>query len=165
MMGEGIEAERERIWAAISDPSEVARWRPGVEGIGSPGASFPTEGRRFEWLCRLNDIPIKLIETPIRVVDGARIESEIRFGLFRFLQTLSISKTSSGYRVLIQIETPNRMSLVGGTLDRFAVRRFATELAATYLQAIRDWCERDLQRPSTSPETGLGPRALVNVSL
>ncbi len=149
MMGTGIEADRERVWSAISDPQQVAKWRPGVEGIGSPEASFPTEGRRFQWRCRLNEIPINLIETPIRVIDGARIESEIQFGLFRFCQTLTISKTAAGSRVMIQIETPNRMSLVGGTLDRFDVRRFATELANTYLQAIRDWCERDVRELRT----------------
>ena len=161
MMGTGIEADRERVWSAISDPQQVAKWRPGVEDIGSPEASFPTEGRRFKWLCRLNEIPINLVETPISVIDGVRIESEIQFGLFRFYQTLMISKTAAGSRVTIQIETPNRMSLVGGTLDRFAVRRFATELASTYLQAIRDWCERDVRELRTR-EPGLKP-ALLNV--
>ena len=34
------------------------------------------------------------------------------------------------------------MALVGESLDRFAVRRFAADLAAVNLQAIRDWCER-----------------------
>ena len=55
------------------------------------------------------------------------------------------------------------MPVLGGALDRFAVRQFVTELAATYLQAVRDWCEgsRRSQRalpaiPSGAPRVFAG---------
>lgn len=152
-MGAEIEAGRSAVWSALADPAQIARWRPGVLSIGSVEASFPTEGRRFRWNCRLNEIPLALLETPTRVVPEARLESEIGLGLFRFRQTFTLAAAASGTRLVIQIETPNRMPLVGGSLDRFAVRRFATDLASTYLQALRDWCERGLER--RDPVAGL----------
>ncbi len=148
-MGAEIEAERDAVWSALADPVQIVRWRPGVLSIGSPEASFPTEGRRFRWNCRLHEIPLALVETPSRVIPSARLESEIGLGLFRFRQTFTLAAAATGTRLVIQIETPNHMPLVGGCLDRFAVRRFATDLASTYLQALRDWCERGLERSAT----------------
>ena len=49
----------------------------------------------------------------------------------------------------LRIAAPSEAPLVGASLDRFAVRRFATDLAATYLHALRDWCE--LGRPPALP--------------
>jgi uncharacterized protein YndB with AHSA1/START domain len=159
VMGAEILAERQSVWTALADPRQVERWRPGIECARTPEASFPTEGRRFKWRCRLNEIPIDLVETPLRVVPTTRLESEIFLGLFRFHQTFTLAAAQDGTRLIIQIETPNRMPLVGGSLDRFAVRRFATDLASTYLQAVRDWCERGESQPLPLLELRLGGAA------
>jgi hypothetical protein len=45
------------------------------------------------------------------------------------------------HRAGLRITTPSETPLVGESLDRFAVRRFATELASNSLAALRDWCE------------------------
>lgn len=163
VMGAEILAERRSVWAALADPEQIERWRPGIECARTPEASFPTEGRRFSWRCRLNEIPIELVETPLRVIPTIRLESEILLGLFHFHQTFTLAPAQDGTRLIIQIETPNHMPVVGGYLDRFAVRRFATDLASTYLQALRDWCERGesqrLPLPALHPELRLGGAA------
>jgi len=142
-MGVEVDATRAAVWRALTVREEVLHWRPGIVGFKSPEASFPTEGRRFRWRCRLHDIPIELQETPGTIVPPGRFESEVRLGLFHFRQIFTLVPTPSGTRVTLQIEASNRMPLVGGSLDRFDVRRFLVELAANYLQALRDWCERE----------------------
>jgi len=146
LLGVEIGAELPTVWAALAEPDQVARWRPGIVGLASPGASFPTEGRRFRWHCRLNEVPVNLEETPTRVVPTARLESEVRLGLFRFRQVFTLAPAQTGTRLMIQIETGNHVAVVGGCLDRFVVHRFATDLASNYLQAVRDWCERGSAR-------------------
>lgn len=145
VMGAEIHAERACVWAALSDPEQIARWRPGVVSAITPEASYPTAGRRFRWNCRLHELPVELIETPIHVQPPSRLESEVALGLFHFSQTFTLTHSLEnpvGTRLVMRVATDNQMPLVGGCLDRFAVRRFATDLASTYLQALRDWCER-----------------------
>ncbi len=153
-MGAEIQAERTLVWNALADPAQVARWRPGIVAARTPEASYPTAGRRFRWSCRLHDLPMELVETPIHVQPPCRLESAVSLGLFHFSQTVGLSDSadrSGGTKLVLQIATDNEMPLVGGCLDRFAVRRFATGLAATHLQAIRDWCERGEGRPHALP--------------
>ncbi|MCP3985350.1 MAG: SRPBCC family protein [bacterium] len=152
VMGTEIQAERASVWEALSDPQQIANWRPGVIAPRTPEASYPTAGRRFRWSCRLHELPVELVETPVQVQPPSRLESDVALGLFHFSQTFTLSRSSEnrpGTRLVMHVATDNQMPLVGGCLDRFAVRRFATDLASTYLQAVRDWCERGeaTQRP------------------
>ncbi len=146
-MGGDVDAGGAAVWRALTRRDEVVRWRPGITGVGSPDASFPTEGRRFHWRCRVRDIPIDLVETPGEITPPRRLESDVRLGLFHFRQVFTLLPNEGATRVTLQIEAPNRMPLVGGSLDRFDVRRFLVELGGTYLQALRDWCERDAAKP------------------
>ena len=153
-MGAEIQAERASVWAALSDPEQIAHWRPGVVGARTPEASYPTEGRRFSWSCRLHELPVELIETPIQVQPPSRLESDVTLGLFHFSQTFTLTHSTEnrpGTRLVMRVATGNQMPVVGGCLDRFAVRRFATDLASTYLQAVRDWCERGKATPRPLP--------------
>ena len=154
VMGAEIQAEPSFVWAALSDPRQIAHWRPGVVAARTPDASYPTAGRRFRWMCRLHELPVELIETPIHVEPPSRLESDVALGLFHFSQTFTLTRSAEnrrGTRLVMHVATDNQMPLVGGCLDRFAVRRFATDLASTYLQAIRDWCERGEATPRPLP--------------
>ena len=153
-MGAEIRAERGAVWAALTDPDQVARWRPGVVAALTPDASYPTEGRRFRWSCRLRELPVELIETPIHVEPPSRLEADVSLGLFHFSQTFTLARSGErrdGTRLAMRVATDNEMPLVGSCLDRFAVRRFATDLTSTTLQAIRDWCERGAGTPRPLP--------------
>ncbi len=156
-MGGDVDAAGATVWRALTLRDEVVRWRPGIVGIGSPDASFPTEGRRFHWRCQVRDIPIDLVETPGEIKPIRRLESDVRLGLFRFRQVFTLVPSEAGTRVTLQIEAPNRMPLVGGSLDRFDVRRFLVELGGTYLQALRDWCEREVAAPTSPHPTSHAP--------
>lgn len=168
-MGGDVDATGATVWRALTRREEVVRWRPGIVGIASPEASFPTEGRRFRWRARLREIPIDLVETPGEITPVRRLESEVRLGLFHFRQVFTLLPGPSGTRVTLQIEAQNRMPLVGGSLDRFDVRRFLVELGGTYLQALRDWCEREAatpvrpRAPSHDTRDPLVPNAAISI--
>jgi uncharacterized protein YndB with AHSA1/START domain len=137
-------APRARIWTALVDPEEVVHWRPGAVASADPAAPYPRVGQPVKWKCRIRDLPIVLHETPLEVVRGEQLRSRLRLGLFRFEESFTLAPTPGEpgrTRVGLHVYVANEMPVVGGTLDRFAVRRLATELGGTHLQALRDWCE------------------------
>ena len=144
-----VAAPRARIWTALVDPEEVVHWRPGAVASGDPGVAYPKVGQCVRWTCRVRDLPIVLHETPLEVVRGRQLRSRLRLGLFRFEESFTLApapraddpQACEQTRVGLHLHVPNEMPIVGGTLDRFAVRRLATELGSTHLQALRDWCE------------------------
>lgn len=149
-------APRARIWTALVDPKEVVHWRPGAVPNTDPGAPYPEVGQPVRWSCRVRELPIVLHETPLEVVRGTQLRSRLRLGLFRFEEAFTLASTPGQpgrTRVGLHVCVPNEMPVVGGTLDRFAVRRLATELGGTHLQALRDWCEAGQLRVEDAPAT------------
>jgi hypothetical protein len=143
-MSAAVAASRSRIWAALAEPAQAARWRPGVLALEPGSGPYPAVGRTVRWRCRVRELPIVLAETPTDVAPGERLHAKLRFGLFHYeahFTLASVPGEPGRTRVGLQIQVPNELPLVGGTLDRFDVRRLATELAATDLMALRDWCE------------------------
>jgi len=144
-MATEIAASRSAVWRALCDPAQVIRWRPGVSEALDPASGYPSPGQRMRWRCLLHDIPVVLEDTPRTVERGRRLESALALGLFRFEETFTLAQAEGAperTRLTIKIAANSQMPVVGGTLDRFAVRRFAADLASVYLQAVRDWCER-----------------------
>jgi len=139
-----VAAPRSAVWDALTSPGAIARWRPGAEGIVGPAADAVHVGRRLRFRCRLHDVPVTLDERVLELFPNRRIRTEVRFGLFHCEETFTLSGTGpkgDHTRVGLRITTPSETPLLGESLDRFAVRRFGTELAATCLLALRDWCE------------------------
>jgi len=144
-----VAAPRASVWSALADPGQIARWRPGVEATLEAREPDAVPGRQLRFRCRLQGVPVVLEETTLEASRGEKLRSEVRFGLFRFEESFSLAAADpdGGHtRVSLRIATPSETPLVGASLDRFAVRRFATELAGGYLRALRDWCE--LGRPA-----------------
>jgi hypothetical protein len=151
-MSATVAASRSRVWTALADPAQAARWRPGVVALLDARGAYPRVGGTVRWRCSVRELPIVLHETPTEVAAGERLHARLRLGLFHYeahftLATLTGDPTRA--RVGLQIQVANELPLVGGTLDRFDVRRLATELAATDLMALRDWCEA--ARPEGRP--------------
>ena len=60
----------------------------------------------------------------------------------RVLPAVTLAAPDGGHtRVSLCLTTSSEAPLLGGSLDRFGVRRFATELAGHSPAALRDWCE------------------------
>lgn len=160
-MSAALAASRARVWSALAEPAQAIRWRPGLLEPVSSGGPYPRAGVAMRWRCRVRELPLVLHETPLEVVAGERLHARVRLGLFRYETTFtlaSLAADDSRTRVGLQIQVPNELPVVGGTLDRFGVRRLATELAATELMALRDWCE------AARPSDGAPPLALQAAS-
>ena len=152
-MSAAVAGSRSRIWAALAEPAQAARWRPGVLALEPGSGPYPAVWRTVRWQCRVRELPIVLSETPTDVAPGERLHAKLRFGLFHYEAHFTIAALGEPgrMRVGLQIQVPNELPLVGGTLDRFDVRRLATELAATDLMALRDWCEARRPAERTAP--------------
>jgi hypothetical protein len=127
------------------------RWRPGLVAL-LEGERYPHAGTPVRWRARVRDLPLLLYETPLEVVAGERLQARVRLGLFHYETSFTLAPLEGETprtRVGLHIQVANELPVVGGTLDRFTVRRLATELAATELMALRDWCEA--ARPSARP--------------
>jgi hypothetical protein len=162
-MSTAVAAARSRVWSALADPGEAVRWRPGLVAALAGAERYPHAGEPMRWSCRVRELPIVLSETPVEVVTGERLHTRIRLGLFHFEETFTLAPLGvdpARARVGVQIQVANELPLVGGTLDRFGVRRLATELAATQLMALRDWCEAARPRERTPAPPLLAVAAL-----
>jgi len=154
-----IASPPESIWEALTERSQVLQWRPGAVEVLDPDASYPTPGERVRWRCLVRGLPLVLEDTPLLVLPGECLHARLSLGLFRFEETFRLGTLPTEpkrTRLGIKIAASNQMPVLGGALDRFAVREFATQLAATYLQAVRDWCEgsRRSQRALPSLPSG-----------
>jgi hypothetical protein len=139
-----VAAPRAAVWSAVADPLQVMHWRPGATHLLLSAPRHPIPGRVFRLRCLLQDVPICLEERTLEAEPQERLRSSLRFGLFHCEEifTLAVADPNGAFtRVGLRIATASETPLVGDSLDRFAVRRFATELTANSLAALRDWCE------------------------
>jgi uncharacterized protein YndB with AHSA1/START domain len=139
-----LAAPRASVWAALTEPEQLVHWRPGVTGLLAAAPREPAPGRVLRLRCMLQNVPVTLEERALEVTPLEKLRSELRFGLFHGeeLFTLAAADPDGGHtRVGLRIATASETPLLGGSLDRFGVRRFATELAGNSLAALRDWCE------------------------
>ena len=141
-MSAAISAPRDRVWRAISRPDEVVRWDARMESLLDPLEDYPRVGRGVRWRYRLGAVAVELRDAPLEVVPGRRLRSAIALGLFHFDETFSlVDGESARTRLTLKLVASSSVPIVGGLLDRFAVRRMAAEFVDTRLRAIQKWCE------------------------
>jgi len=143
-MSRVIRAHRERVWRALTDPTEVVGWDASVIAPIDVPPDYPKPGQHVRWRSRLNELPIILHDRPIEVSACERLRSHISHGLFRFDETYTLvdDMDPGRTRLMMKIVASNEIPVVGGSIDRFAVREYATQLVSTSLQAIGAWCEQ-----------------------
>jgi uncharacterized protein YndB with AHSA1/START domain len=140
-----VAAPRRTVWDALTDPEQVTHWRPGVTGRLAEAPREAAPGRVLKLRCLLQGLPLTLEERTLEAARDERLRSELRFGLFHGEETFTLAAADpdGGHtRVSLRIATPSETPLLGGSLDRFAVRRFATDFAGGSLAALREWCEQ-----------------------
>ena len=139
-----IGAERARVWRALTEAAEVVRWDERVLELVEPAGEYPQVGRKVRWRYQLGAIPVVLHECPLEVVPAARLRSSIALGLFRFDETFQLAPEPGAdgrTRLSLKLVAGNSIPVVGGVLDRFAVRRLANEFIDAKLRALQKWCE------------------------
>jgi uncharacterized protein YndB with AHSA1/START domain len=139
-----IGAGRARVWRALTEAAEVVRWDERVIALEDPASEYPRVGQSVRWRYRLGSIPVVLHEQPIEVVPDSKLRSTVLLGLFRFDETFQLT-TEPGdgerTRLMLKLVASNSVPVVGGALDRFAVRRLAAEFIDAKLRAVQKWCE------------------------
>ncbi len=145
-MSTAIGAPRESVWHMLTAVAEIVRWNPLLTAaLKIPGA-YPITGQQALWRCRLGNIPLVLHEHLHEVVLGERLHSHCSLGVGRFrFEAIYALDTPVGStaqtRLYLKFAAPNSVPLTAGHLDRFSLRRFATELVSTSLRRLRECCE------------------------
>jgi hypothetical protein len=87
-------------------------------------------------------MPVVLHERTLEVVEGKRVRSSMALGPFRFDLAWTLEPEVDGARTRLSaaLAASNVVPVVGGALDRFAVRRLASEIVAEALEGMRLHC-------------------------
>ncbi len=150
-----IEAEPRCVWRALTDPDELCAWDENlIAPVDSP-SGYPCVESPQRWRYLLRGVPMLLHERPLDIAVGRRLQSSLTLGGMRLEQTYSLTGESKlRTRISIRIAAKNSVPVLGATIDRFEVRRLATERIDSLLRALLKWCESrpDAQRRD-SPQT------------
>lgn len=136
-----VGSPRARVWRALTDPAEVIRWDASLLALVEPAEGYPRVGQNVKWRCSVGTVPVICHDRPLEVVSEERLRSKVRIGLFRFERTWSIAEDEDRTRLGLSIAAENQIAVVGGSVDRFDVRRMAAEYVDTRLRALQKWCE------------------------
>jgi uncharacterized protein YndB with AHSA1/START domain len=139
-----VGAPRRRVWRALTDPAEILRWDERALRLLEPVSLPLAAGSVYSWRYLLGGIPVELREETLEVVAEERLHSGVCLGLFHFEQTFTLADEGGDtrrMRLSLRLATGNSVAVVGGNLDRFAVRRQAAELVDSRLRALQKWCE------------------------
>ncbi len=139
-----ITANRERVWRALTTPSELIRWDDQIVALLDPVPGYPSVGQRVRWRYHIGSVQIVAHQTIREIRPRERLQSAISLGLFRFDETYDLAdelQTPDRTRLSLKLVASNSIPVVGGLLDRFAVRRLSAELIDARLRSIQKWCE------------------------
>ncbi len=139
-----ISASRERVWHALTTPSELIRWNDQIVSLVEPAPGYPRVGQRSRWRYLMGSVEITATQTIRRIELGERLQSEIRLGLFHFDETYALQsdpEDTRRTRVSLRVTASNSIPVVGGTIDRFEVRRLTAALIDSRLRSVQKWCE------------------------
>jgi uncharacterized protein YndB with AHSA1/START domain len=145
-MSTAITADRKRVWDALTTPDELIRWDSKLLALLDPISDFPTPGQQVRWRYLVGSVAIAIHQTIQEVRLHERIQSEVSLGQFHFSETYTLVDeiaSPNRTRLSLRVVTSNSTPLVGGELDRFDARQFATELIDSRLRSVQKWCEND----------------------
>jgi hypothetical protein len=161
-MSSVIGAPQARVWRALTEPDQVVRWDDRVIALLDPDAGYPRAGQSVRWRYRLGAVPVVLRECPLEVVPPSRLRCSVVLGLFRFDETFQLSPEPGDperTRLMLKVVASNSVPVVGGALDRFAVRRLANDFIDSKLRAIQKWCENPAETAAPPGSASPGRRA------
>ena len=143
-----IDADRERVWRALTEPSELTGWDDRVlaskDDPSAHASPYPSAGQHLRWRVRLGGVPVVLHEKPQEIVRFERLSSTLKIGSLRLEQTYTLtveSLTPPRTRLGMKLVTTSSVAVVGDVVDRFSVRKLAAERIDHTLRAVQDWCQ------------------------
>lgn len=146
-----IDAERGRVWRALADADERARWdaallAPVDAAVRDTTGSGPGCAKGWvRWRYRLGSVQTVMRERVVERVAPERLRSEVAIGSFCYARTFSLDvdpAEPSRTRLSMKLVSSSAIPLVGNVVDRFEVRRLVSERIDATLRAVQQWCER-----------------------
>jgi hypothetical protein len=164
-----IDAPVNRVWHALTDPSERVVWDERILGEVSlsrrsarttptPPASRTSstaELSQFEnnipektkWRFRLGGIPLVMQDMLQNAERNTRLASRISIGSMHFDQTFTLFREddASGPRTRLSMKlvAPNQIAVIGEVVQRLDVQKIVIEYVDTTLRQVRKHCEAD----------------------
>lgn len=148
-----VHTPRARVWRALTDPAEIIRWderilsleeAPASGGMPAPAASGATPAEPAHWRYRLGSVPVELVDRVVEVAPGQRLRHAMSIGSFGFEEIYTLADEGGPEHTRLSLRfasASNSIPVVGGAIDRFDLRRLATEIVDGNLRAIQKWCE------------------------
>ena len=139
-----VHTPRERVWRALTVPAEVIRWDEHKLSLEEPAPGYPSTEQAAHWRYRLGSVAVELHDQPLEVLPRQRLRHAMSIGAFAFEGTYTLADEGGPDNTRLSlrlVSSSNRIPVVGGTLDRFDVRRLASEIVDGSLRSIQKWCE------------------------
>jgi len=142
-----IDADTKRVWRALTEPGELVTWDEQLVAPVEAPTEYPRSGQHVRWRYRLGSVQLVLHDRPQAVEPCKRLRSLLSLGSMRFDQTYTLLQEPEDdpdvprTRLGLKIVASNSVPVIGSIVDRFEVRRLATERIDTTLRAISQWCE------------------------
>lgn len=139
-----VHAPRARVWRALVDPAEIVRWDERALELCGEAGEYALDRPALRWRYRVGSVPLELRDTALELVPLERLRLARSFGSLRFEETFSLGdeEQSSHTRLALRVAMANSVPTLAGALDRFDVRRFASELVDESLRALARFCEQ-----------------------
>ena len=164
-----IGAPIDRVWCALTDPSERIVWDERILGEvsqsrGSTKTTEPTEPteptttrsaarsanvapRKTTWRFRLGGVPLVMQDVASIVDPNKRLVSRISIGSMQFDQTLTLhgEDDESGMRTRLgmKLVARNQIAVLGDVVQRLDVQKIVIEYVDTTLRQVQKYCEAD----------------------
>jgi len=151
-MSAAIAALPQRVWRALTDPSECIAWDENrLTVLDSGPGGYPEPGQTMRWHYRLGSVPIVMREEPIEVVPGRKLHSKVTLGSLHFDQTFTLNlehdpaNEADGVKTLLgmKVVASNSAPVLGAVVDRCEIRRITVDRVDATLRAITKWCENN----------------------
>ena len=145
-MSRVIEADRDAVWHALTDPNEVMAWDERALAPVDPAPDYPFTPGGMRWRVRLGSVPVVLHDRPTAVVAGSRLKRRVKLGGLRYEQTFTLTPApgAPGHTVLgLKLVTANWIPLVGDSVDRFSARELATSHVDDTLRQVQAFFESE----------------------
>lgn len=150
-----IGAPIDRVWLALTDPTERPEWDERILGPvslarrGTTSKRRNTEAapalRRADWRFRLGRVPLVMREEVVDENPNERLVGRISMGSMHFDQTLTLHREDdeSGpqTRLGMKLVAHNQIAVIGEVVQRLDVQKLVIEYVDTTLRQVQKHCE------------------------
>jgi len=146
-----IAAEHRQVWRALTDPSELVTWDDRILAAVESAEEYPFAGQHMRWRYKIGSVQLVMHDRPLEIRPLEKLQSSISVGSLRFEQTYVLQPEAGSKpktRLTMKIQASNSVPVIGEIVDRFEVRRMASEHIDVTLAALQQWCESKDKRAS-----------------